>query len=582
MSRARGGAAIALALALALAGPAAAEPVPDLRLKAPPAPTPSNLMMRAAAGVTTAPAIPAAAPAAAPAVAAAEATVDTSFRILPNDIRDLEERVIFKVNVGYGLDSAATSGDIGKNGFDPEAVTDPNGNAFADQRQYLLGDAVLGTRGILLPSMHTYFLSRYLLDADGASQYAALNNVYDERGGQALLVSAAYAEIDDLEDDESILGRLYLRAGRQFRYGATTFITNFDGVSAGYDAPNVEVNGFVGQRVSLFFGDEPGILGGGGVKIRGEDLIGFPLDVALDYMFYDGGGDVAEDIDGDGVADLNLTRQYFELSSRANLAGYRLYLRGRVVDNGDLGTEDGFALGRAGLQLRKAFGRKLVVIGDVEQRFAAEASYDYINPAPTDVLDIAQTVGIGLDPPEDATRVSLKASYTPIHSLELYGFARANAVAEGDTGTTSGFERSWQELGAAIGHRLDRALWTTLQYKVRVTDLDDAANLADADFDNTAGTGVSEFHEIAGETRYSLGYRKLTAAIGAYYRVYNVQSPYAEVTDDGRGGARVDADYWFSRNLRAKVAGEIAQASPAFAPELDTLLSVRALMEALF
>ena len=48
------------------------------------------------------------------------------------------------------------------------------------------------------------------------------------------------------------------------------------------------------------------------------------------------------------------------------------------------------------------------------------------------------------------------------------------------------------------------------------------------------------------------------------------------------GTARVDADYWFSKYTRAKLAGEFAQPSPAFAPELGNLFSIRLLMEASF
>lgn len=583
--------AAAAIAAVVLAAPAAfaqSQP-PDLRVKAPPVSTPSHLMMRAqpAAPAVAGPAIAVgtdAASVASGADVAVDASSSASYSPIPTDIRDIEERVIFKLNVGYGLDSGPTSGDPLRSGFVPDDITDPNGNALTDQRQYLLGDAVLGTRGVLLASLHTYFLSQYSIDADGASQFASLNNVYDQRDGRALLVRSGYAEINDLQNPDSLLGKVYLRAGRQFRYGTAMFITNFDGITAGYDTPAFEVNGFFGRRVSLFFDDDPGLLGGAGVRVRLKDLVDVDVDLALDYLFFDGGGpsddEIADQLDEDGV---DLARQYIELSARTKVAGWRLSGRARLADNGDLrademGNAPGLKLGRLGVEARKAFGRNFVLLAEVEQRFEDEVAYDFLMPAENDVLDIAERLGIGLEP-EEATRISVRGSYMMSRITELYGFIRANLASGIEN---SGFNRSWQELGAAVSHRVGRRIFTTAQYKLRLTDLDDAGNDVGAEFTDTSGSGVSEFHELAADARYSLGYRKASVGASVYYRVYNIQSPYAEVSDDGRGGARLDADYWFSKYLRAKLAGEAAQPSPAIAPELGTLFSIRAILEATF
>ena len=579
-------------LAIALAGPQAfaddgsgdrTDPM-DLRVKHPPLFAPTHLMMRpqAPAKPVAGPPIAVGAGSTTASKVATGADASIGYRALPSDFRDIEERVIFKVNVGYGLDSGGVSGDPLRSGFDPSAITDPDGNALQEQRQYILGDAILGTRGILMPSLHTYFLSQYQIDTDGANRFASLNNVFDERNGRALLVYSGYAEINDLDNPESLLGKVFLRAGRQFRYGATTFITNFDGVTAGYDSAGVEVSGFFGQRVSLFFGDDPGLLGGGGIKLRLKDLADIPVDLAVDYLYFDGGGPADDTID---VGDANLARQYIELSARAKISGWRAFFRTRLADNGDLrldenGEAEGLQLGRVGLQLRKAVGKNFVFLGDLEHRFEGEAAYDFLNPAANDVLDIAESLGIGIDP-QQATRVSLRGSYALDRLTELYGFIRANLAGGNDV---SGFNRSWQELGAAFSRRFARKLWATAQYKLRLTDLDDDANGVGAgqEFTDTSGTGVSTFHELAADARYSLGYRNMTVGASAYYRVYNTQSPYAEVENDGRGGARFDIDRWFGKYLRAKLAGEVAQASPAFAPELGTLFSLRAILEAIF
>ena len=70
--------------------------------------------------------------------------------------------------------------------------------------------------------------------------------------------------------------------------------------------------------------------------------------------------------------------------------------------------------------------------------------------------------------------------------------------------------------------------------------------------------------------------------LGGYFRVYDLQSPYTKVEDDARAGGRVDVDFRARQNLRFKLAADVAQPSPTFAPEVSTLATVRLLTEALF
>jgi hypothetical protein len=478
------------------------------------------------------------------------------YTAVPTSWRDVQERVIFKLNVGYGLDSGAASGGFGKNGIDPSQVTDAQGNAFTEQRQYLLGDAVLGSRGVLLPSLNTYFLSRFSFDTEGASAFAAMNNVYDSRDGRALLISAGYAEIEHYGDEGTALHKLFVRAGRQYRYGTARFITNFDGVTAGYDDDGYEVSGFVGQRVSLFFDDDREVLGGLGLKLRGKELANVPVDVAVDYLSV--GGD----------------QQFVEANARGKVAQADLSLSVRGVDVGD-----GFGLGRAGVRARRAIGRRLYVVAEAERIFEGEVAYDFVSPVGGDVINVSDEVRLGLEPRRDATRLTATVMAMLTRDIEAYGFARQNLAADD---STSAFETSWTELGGAVRAALGPKTRVGGQYKLRARSLDDGANDMGTDFFDTSGTGVTAFHELSGEARYSVGYRKATAAAGAYVRIYDIQSPYAEVSTDARSGARFDVDYWLNKTSRVKAAGEIAQPSPTFANEIGTLMSVRLLLETVF
>jgi hypothetical protein len=533
----------------------------NLRVQIEPRAVPHSLGMRGPASLpapivaAVSPAAQAAsavvAPAAASTAAPEEAAV--SYQAVPASWRDVQERVIFKVNVGYGADSAGASGELGRNGFRPQDVTDPDRRGFVDSRQRVLGDAVLGSRGVLLPSLTTYFLSQYSLDTVGGSRFAALNNVYDTRDGRALFVHAAYAEVDGYGTEGSALHKVFVRAGRQFRYGGARYVANFDGVTAGYDDVGYEISGFVGQRVSLFFADEPGILGGAGIKLRGKELLNVPVDLTADYLSFDG------------------SVQYLELACRYDV-NYSLYLR--AVDPGD-----GMGVGRLGFRGRHAVSERLFITGQIERLQVKEVAYDILNPSAVDVVNVEQEIGIGLSPPGDSLRVGATVMALISPTLEVYGFGRANLPG---SESRSSFANNYGEVGAAARSPLGVQGHVSGQYKLRVHAVDDAGTAAGSLFDDTRNFGVRQFHELSAEARYSLSGLKTSVTGGGYLRVYSFRTPYAEIDSDGRGGLRFDADYRLSGQTRIKAAGELAQPSPGLAPEIGVLTSVRLFAEASF
>jgi hypothetical protein len=544
---------------LAVAG--SIEPTPraaDLRIKRLPAPVPATLVMRRVATVAAVDAEEGEVES-----GAAELELTGDYRAIPSDLRDLEERVVFHVNLGYGIAAAPASGDLDRTGFAPGDVTDPAGRTFTEDRQYLLGDAVLGSRGILLPSLSTYFLSQFKYDIDGASSFGSLPDVYDTRGGRAILVRAGYAEIAGIGPADSPLSRLFLRGGRQFRYGTSAFVANFDGAAVGYRDERVDVSGFFGRRVSLFFDDDPGLLGGGGLVVRGRETFGLPIDVAADYLNYAGG-------------ELDSARQLVELGVRAREAGPidRISVRGRVVDIGD-----GFALGRIGMLVGVPIGAGLPrLTGEATYRTADDFAYDFVGATASDVVAAPTQLGIALEPPSDSVLLGARADWRVTAEIEVYLFGRANLGVDQPRRHT---EQAWSEGGAAASW-VDGSLSASVQGKLRRALLEEESNEPGSAFDDTAGSGVSGFAEVAGDARYRIAQVSASAALGGYYRVYDVTTPYAEVETDGRGGGRAEVDYRPGKYLRLKAAGEVAQPSPTFARELDTLVSLRLVLEAIF
>ncbi len=485
---------------------------------------------------------------------------------IPTEYRDIKERVLFKTNIGYGLDSTRLSGRVGQSGFAPGQTVDGQGRAFSEQRQYLLGDAIVGSRGILMPSLNSYFLSRFSFNAGGEA-YSASNHVYDADDSQHLLIRAAYAEVDGIGDDpESPLHSLYVRAGRQYRYGASRFVSNFDGLSVAYKHSKVEPSLFVGQRVSLFFEDDPGVVAGVGVKIHGQEIVDYPVDLNLDFLRYDGGAAPA--------------RLVLEANGRARLSeSSRVYLRGRFVDDGT-GGDNASGLGRLGVQLRQSVGRSFLVVADVEKKYASEFAYDFTGNTAVDVVNVGQEFGLAFGKAQGATLLAARINYQLNTKAEVYGIVRKRLVEDKTQGDA--FSRPFEELGLAAAGQIGKRLNVSGQYKLRNSELSNASNLPGSAFGDTAGTGISRMHEVSAEARYNFGKKKAHAAFGAYVRIYDIETPYVSLAGDGRGGGRFDVGYWPTSLFRIRASGELAQPSQVMAPELNLLISLRLMLEVSF
>ncbi len=548
---------------------ALAESPVDLRVKALPQRELSSLGMRAAVAEET---VESSSESSEESVAGATMS-RLDYKAIPTQWRDVQERVIFKTNVGYGLDTSQLSGNVAKTGFAPGDVVDSQGNAYADNRHYLLGDAIIGTRGVLMPSLNSYFLSRFQLDA-GGGQFTAMNFVYDSGESQPLLIRAGYAELDGLGGEKGgVLDSIYLRAGRQYRYGSNRFMANFDGITAAYDHRMAEVSAFFGQRVSLFFNDDPGLLAGAAIKLRGQEILGYPADLNVDVMKYSPGGE-------DGAGGGFNAPLFIEANGRARVAeNTRLYVRGRFIDDGS-GGDNASGVGRVGGQIRQSFGDDLIVIADVEKKFNRELGFDYVGASPIDVVNVGQQLGLAIGTPQNSTLVGARANYQLTRNFEGYAFYRNRLVKNAED--ADAFSRPFQEFGLAGSALVGRRLTTTGQYKFRVHDLDASANVAGSNFDDTSGTGTKQLHELSGEARYNFGKKKASAAFGGYMRMMSIESPYAALDNDGRGGVRFDVGYWPTSLIRLRTTGEVAQPSQSISADIDAMVSLRVLMEASF
>lgn len=538
------------------------EQPPNLRIKEIPRSELSSLHMRVAAGEAEQ-----AASAASPTTDPEPLAVSSpSYTPWPSGVRDLRNRVVFKTNIGYGLDQSRHSGAEGLSGLTPEQLRDAQGDEFASQRHYLLGDAIVGSRGILRPSLNTYFLSRFRLNV-GGGEFAARQSVYDAEDALPVLIRAGYAEIKGLGGETGgVLDSIFVRAGRQFRYGSDRFVSNFDGLTVAYDHQAAKVSAFVGRRVSPFFNDNPGIVAGVGLKLHGKELLDYPVDLNMDYLRFDAGNGQPG-------------RQIIEAVSRARVAASTLvYLRGRFIADEAEGASAG--LGRLGAQVRQNINPRLLLVADVEHNFDRELNFDYVGSSPIDIINVGERLGLGIGAPQQSTLLGARASYQVTREIETYAFYRNRIV--NDAAEADAFSRPFQEFGFAASSLLGKRLTTTAQYKYRRRTLEASANEDGRNFSDTAGTGSKELHELSTQIRYNFGKKKASAALGGYLQINKLETPYVSIENDSLGGGRFDVGFWPTSLIRVRAEGEVARPSQTLSPDIDAIVSLRLLLEASF
>lgn len=567
----------------------------DLRVKQ--MPTKPKLKMRPKKVAQT----PAAAPAPGPEPADSGGSV--GYKMFPTSARDLRERVTFRIRAGVELDGAAASGDAQRGGL-------PLAEGFADNRTWILGDAIVGARGIITPALNGYFLSSFAFDAaDANSANTATIQPYDQ---SALVIKAGYAEWgrDDRKPDDQQPYNVWVRGGRQFRLDGGNLFAYFDGVTVGYRNKETTFSGFVGRRVALFVDTQHGILFG---ATAGMNIKPAKTKVAVDYMglnlcTVNCVDDPQDPFDND-LADTRSTRHLLSLTTTTKINKQlkfdtRFRLTG-LDDFDEMGVASTkFAPGRLTARVRYETDR-ITVIGDVEQRFSDDVAYDLAAPVSADVVNVGTQLGI-LNTPINSTSVGVRADWlTAKKTGEVIAFARTEVPNETPVTVDQKayIEGGLGIAGSPIGVR-GSGVYTTAQYTYRqYTDEGDAGDgmrfdgacndFTDLDMDglpdncdtfgDSASSGLDRMHTIAADATLAArsgGGRRWRFSAGGFFRVYDFRTPYREVKNDARGGGRIDLQIWLSKDFHLDIAGEVAQPSPTLAREIGLMSALRAAVEA--
>lgn len=542
------GHAVRRALALLVLAPTVVMAEPDLRVRDLPDVRPARLAMRPNVAAVT----PAATPAAADDTGVA---ATTAFTPVPTSRRDVADRLIVKLRAGYELDGASASGDPLRGGAALSA-------GFSGSRQWIVGDAVVGARDLLVPSLGAYLLSSFQLESTETLAAQTALAVPGDATDQRIAIKAGYAEWG--RDDRRPNQKLWLRGGRQFRLDGGALFAYFDGATIGYRETAWNASAFAGQRVALYVETERGVLYGATAALDLKRAKDWPLEIAVDYL------GLMLEAERRGMLAITATS---EPHDRTQLA-----IRARIIEDAA-----GVSFGRIGGRLRLTATDKLLLIADVEQRFGGDLAYDIAAPSAVDVVNVARQLGVGLAAPIDALTVGARVDYRR-NVTELLIFTRAELPQR--TATTVD-QQGWIEGGAALAAQPSTGVWAIGQYTLREYQLDEAANAMGTRFGDTSGSGLDRLHELAVDVtmRSQRGVgadrnARWRFSAGAFYRIYDRRTPYALTVHEGRGGARADLRRWITRNFHVEVGGEVAQPSPVLARELGTLTSLRAALEA--
>lgn len=583
------------ALLLASAAPAAhAEPL-NLRLTR--EPPPRSLRMRPRTAAVTKPE-----PASAP-----DAPAEPEVRVKapaadPTDlsqVRDLRRPISVRFNLGYVVDGAALSGRRTRSEHEVGA------HEFAQLRAYALGEGYFSSRGVVLPSLSTYFATRFQITrptykADPADLMGTRVEVappiatwFDQSN---IEVRSGWAEVKDFLPDPR-LAPLRLRAGNLYVYGP--WVLHMYGGIAAWDGKLVRASVYGGSRVPdytignpLDKKDRAGI-GGSSVRVDFRNLkTPIPFAVSGEFLAFTAAG--ADDNEASNHSSIQL-----DWRPRNDIA---LIGRARTLD-GELANES--------LQLRSRYKQVTNLVFDIVHRRKTDWRWDPSVTQP-DTLQARRYLDLGPVLPQ--LLVSGRAGTLIKENVDvLVRGAYANDLVETNIERNT-YAASYFELGGGLEVRLRRAIGLGLNGLTRQTrryatvsgEIPDIPNQPDP-LPRQYGPEMGErgFTELGTTVRLTLGARRFSALLEIYGRRTRYALTYCNALRNGgqpdayvdpscmsasdtglpiqdfRGGGRATIDAWIGSRLRLFASYELSSQLD-LQREIYGFKSLRLMMEGVY
>jgi hypothetical protein len=457
----------------------------------------------------------------------------------------LEQKVIFKFQLGYAVDQ----------GRELEGVPLPTD--VRKTRVAYLGDLVLGTRGLLRASLATYLATHFYFDQSGSARFQALPEIYDAfPDGQAVLVRSGWAQLDGFLG--GVFAPVWLRAGRQWRWGQAGVSARFDGLAIGWEGETVQASLWGGRRVGLFnladrfgLGGDTGAIAGSSFRLRLRKLVKLPLALTADTLGWE----------GTNVATLGLEA---DVPGTVDAAARLRWLDGKPVQLA--GT------------MRARLSKVTTLQVELDERFTGDWTYDYVVAADDTTGNNAMRLHFG--EPIPRFRASVRGGTVLFENWDL--LVTGATVWEHADPDESSFQPTYLEGGAGVSARFFGGLTIGVELRARHFYRDLAANVPLAD---VGSLGETASREGVGRLRYSLGVKRFTGEITVYARQLLVDRVLGEGRDFLVTGAQFRVEGWVNQRMRLvteyELAGEPGEELARFV-NLRGLQSLRVLAEATF
>ncbi len=469
----------------------------------------------------------------------------------------LSDKVIFRFNLGMGLDSGLPSGEPMLSGATLGT------NNYQRLRVYGFGDAVAGTKGLGVSGLSTYFAAHFRFNQNDSQPSGALPSVYGKEM-RNVLVRSAYAESNALFDS-AILKPVYVRAGRSYHYDLS--VMHYEGVKIGYDTPVLKLSIMSGRRQSLYTLSKDHIDAGG---------MAYASSIRLDLYEWRRWPVVAF------ASSLNFA------DKKHRRGGLALRWNRDILVSSAARAIDG-KLARWDWRLRARISKVTTVNVQLNTRFRSDWSYGLLQiTTPDDPSGPKPYLDLGPVLPRSVLRVR----YGTVLLRNLDVLLRAGAAydrRDRETVEASSFSSSYVEAGGAAEVRMRRTLrlgaaLSSRRYflsnnKAGMTD----PGVADPLPSNLASTGATSFWEGGLNLHYSPGARQFSSNAELYGRRYSLRSEYIDdTTAVFRSGGRFSVEGWVKDRVRLKVEYDLSFGRIAMAPELRDLKTLRVFLEGSF
>jgi hypothetical protein len=566
-----------LAVVALLAGVAAAGP--DLRLHH--APMPRHLRMRPraaqAARRDTPPPPP---PAAAVPVAAAASPPSGSAGV----VRDIRRPISARFSMGYQVDGTALTDRRTLDGRDVRS------DDFRRLRAYAIGEGTFSSRGVLLPSLSSYFAASFQiaqpqrnLEQDRAGNRTIAPPIatwFDRTGFQG---RSAWIEVKDFLGDKQY-EPLRVRAGQLYVYGP--WVLHMYGGIAAWDGKLAKLSVYGGSRVPDYTlvevtdKDRSGIVGASARFDLRALKAKIPFAFGVELLQFTARGAATDQASQHGLVQI-------DWRPRTDIA---LIGQARMLDK-ELANEH--------IQLRSRYKQVTNLVFDLTYRSDKDWRWDpaVINPDP---LQARRYLDLGPVVPQ--VTFSGRAGTLIKENVDvLVRGAVANDRVNSDTARST-YAARYVELGGGFEVRLRRTIALGVSGLTRSTKRYGTPMTVTEDVPGTIEPLPSQYSPNIGETsfveggtslRMSLGARRFSATAEAYGRRTHYANVYCMGVDcennvdsgipdsEFRWGGRVTIDAWIGSRLRLFASYELSSRID-FYPEVSGFKSLRLILEGVY